>query len=55
MRPCGPKVEAVRGATYDLAAAPGTPPLHHLPPDAFGGLSAEERERVRWRVREGWF
>ena len=24
LRPCGPRREAVRGATYDLAAAPGT-------------------------------
>jgi len=55
VRPCGPKVEAVRGATYDLAAAPGTRPLDHLPRDAFGGLSGEERERVRRRVREGSF
>lgn len=52
LRPCGPRREAVRGATYDLAAAPGTAPFESLPGHAFEGMSEEERDRVEARLRE---
>ena len=54
-RPCGPKRDAVRGASFDLARVPGvTPPFEHLPEHAFSDLSAEERRKVQERVRTGW-
>ena len=55
IRPCGPKRDAVRGASFDLAHLPGvTPPFEHLPDHAFSDLSAEERKKVQERVRGGW-
>lgn len=54
-RPCGPKRDAVRGASFDLARVPGvTPPFEQLPEHAFSDLSAEERRKVQERVRAGW-
>ena len=46
VRPCGPKRDAVRGATYDLARTPATPPFESLPAHAFADLSHDERARV---------
>lgn len=52
IRPCGPKTDAVRGASYDLAHVPGvTPAFEALPGHAFSDLSAEERRVVREKVR----
>ena len=55
IRPCGPKRDAVRGASFDLARVPGvTPPFEHLPEHAFSDLSVDERKKVQERVRGGW-
>lgn len=52
IRPCGPKTDAVRGATYDLAHVPGvTPAFESLPSHAFSDISAEERRIVQEKVR----
>jgi len=52
IRPCGPKTDAVRGATYDLAHVPGvTPAFESLPIHAFSDISAEERKVVQEKVR----
>ncbi|CAI5461465.1 unnamed protein product [Closterium sp. Yama58-4] len=53
-RPCGPRWEAIRGATYDLADTRHQhcrPPLEHLPSHAFSDVSQEERRRIQDRVR----
>ena len=55
IRPCGPRRDAVRGASFDLARVPGvTPPFEQLPEHAFSDLSIEERKKVQERVRNGW-
>ncbi|XP_002983714.2 phosphoglucan phosphatase LSF2, chloroplastic [Selaginella moellendorffii] len=52
-RPCGPKKEAIRGATYDLANDdPFKLPLEKLPEDAFTDVSEEERRLIQQRVRK---
>jgi hypothetical protein len=50
IRPCGPKREAVRGATYDLASGRDWDTFNHLPSDAFVGLSMEERDLLQHRI-----
>ena len=55
IRPCGPRRDAVRGATFDLARVPGvTPPFEQLPEHAFSDLSVKEGQLVQERVRGGW-
>eukprot|EP00270_Netrium_digitus_P019706 TRINITY_DN7840_c1_g1_i1.p2 TRINITY_DN7840_c1_g1~~TRINITY_DN7840_c1_g1_i1.p2 ORF type:complete len:128 (+),score=24.03 TRINITY_DN7840_c1_g1_i1:81-464(+) len=52
LRPCGPKKEAIRGATYDLAKnSPWQPAFEHLPDFAFTDVAPWERELIRNRVR----
>ena len=51
-RPCGPKREAIRGATYDLAKTEDwKPPLEHLPDHAFTDVAQWERSLIQTRVR----
>lgn len=51
-RPCGPKKEAIRGATYDLAKnSDWQPPLEHLPDFAFTDVADWERRLIQERVR----
>ena len=53
-RPCGPKWDAIRGATYDLAnhhPPHHRPLLEHLPQCAFVDVSQQERELIQHRVR----
>eukprot|EP00897_Mesotaenium_endlicherianum_P006226 jgi/Mesen1/5631/ME000282S04777 len=51
-RPCGPKKEAIRGATYDLAKNNHhQPPFEHLPDFAFGDVAPWERQLIQDRVR----
>lgn len=52
LRPCGPKKEAIRGATYDLAKTEEwKPPLEHLPEHAFTDVADWERHLIQSRVR----
>lgn len=52
LRPCGPKRDAIRAATYDLAKnSPYQPAFEHLPSFAFEDVAAWERELIRKRVR----
>ena len=52
LRPCGPKRDAIRAATYDLAKnSPYQPPFEHLPDFAFEDMADWERELIRERVR----
>lgn len=51
-RPCGPKKEAIRGATYDLAKNdPWKEPFEQLPGYAFTDVAAWERQLIQDRVR----
>jgi protein tyrosine phosphatase (PTP) superfamily phosphohydrolase (DUF442 family) len=51
-RPCGPKWEAIRGATYDLAKnSPYQPAFELLPKHAFNDVADWERTLIRDRVR----
>lgn len=52
-RPCGPKWDAIRGATYDLALdCPHKIPLEHLPECAFSDVSQFERDLIQLRCRQ---
>lgn len=50
IRPCGPKRDAIRGATFDLCS--GRPPhdFDQLDSNAFSGMSQHERDTLRHRV-----
>lgn len=51
-RPCGPKKDAIRGATYDLAKNdPWKAPFEQLPDFAFSGVADWERRLIHERVR----
>lgn len=51
-RPCGPKREAIRGATYDLAKnSDQQPPFEELPDFAFNNVAQWERQLIQDRVR----
>lgn len=51
-RPCGPKWEAIRGATYDLAKnSHNQPPFEHLPSFAFTDVAPWERDLIKKRVK----
>ncbi|CAI7788538.1 unnamed protein product [Closterium sp. NIES-53] len=51
LRPCGPKKDAIRGATYDLAKnSPYQPQFEHLPDFAFTEVAQWERDLIRQRV-----
>ncbi|CAI5466245.1 unnamed protein product [Closterium sp. Yama58-4] len=51
LRPCGPKKDAIRGATYDLAKnSPYQPQFEHLPDFAFTDVAQWERDLIRQRV-----
>ncbi|MCO5574740.1 hypothetical protein L7F22_028530 [Adiantum nelumboides] len=51
-RPCGPKKEAIRGATYDLAKNDaGKEPFKELPEYAFADVASWERQLIQERVR----
>jgi hypothetical protein len=53
IRPCGPKWESIRGATYDVLVGGDPRGLDGLPGNAFDGMSDEERHRLQGRVFEG--
>lgn len=51
-RPCGPKKEAIRGATYDLAKNDtGKEPFEELPEHAFADVAPWERQLIQERIR----
>ena len=51
LRPCGPRRDAIRAATYDLAKNSAyQPPYEQLPSFAFEGVADWERELIRERV-----
>jgi hypothetical protein len=53
-RPCGPKKEAIRGATYDLAKPdPNKQEIFEsLPDHAFTNIADQERQLIQERVRK---
>jgi hypothetical protein len=52
IRPCGPKRDAIRAATYDLLDGRGWHEFHNLPSDAYACLNADDRARLQRRLRE---
>ncbi len=55
IRPCGPKKEAIRGATHDLHHPNNLDHIHRLPADAFTRLAPHERQTVMSKVTQGHF
>lgn len=53
IRPCGPKRDAIRGATYDLLDQGAFDGFDRLPKESFATLSAEDRYALQWRVLRG--
>lgn len=51
IRPCGPKKDAIRAATYDLVADHDFQLFHNLPVDSFASLSAEQRSALQYRIK----
>lgn len=52
IRPCGPKRDAIRGATYDMLKAGDWERFYSLPADAFAYLDDGTKHRLRSRVLE---
>jgi hypothetical protein len=52
IRPCGPKRDAIRGATFDLLDARGFGEFEHLPSDAYALLNEDDRARLHARLWE---
>ena len=50
IRPCGPRRDAVRAATYDLLDGRGWHEFHSLPQDAWASLSEADRQRLQERL-----
>ncbi len=50
IRPCGPKRESIRGATFDVLRGGTGENLIHLPPNAFDNVSREERAEIQRRI-----
>lgn len=52
IRPCGPKREAIRGATYDLAWEGGArSDFSDLPLDAYATLTKGQRAALQHRIK----
>lgn len=52
IRPCGPKRDAIRGATFDLMTRRDWHEFDHLPSHAWSDLDEEQRALVQKRVRK---
>ena len=50
IRPCGPKRESIRGATFDVLRGHTGENLINLPPNAFDNVSQEERVEIQRRI-----
>ncbi|KAK3263398.1 hypothetical protein CYMTET_27795 [Cymbomonas tetramitiformis] len=50
-RPCGPKRDSIRGATYDLMKGGAWETFSELPPHHYATLTVEERAHVQQCVR----
>ena len=50
IRPCGPKTDAIRGATFDLLDGRGFDAFQGLPADSYAYLSADQRHHVQCKV-----
>ncbi|KAJ9532050.1 hypothetical protein QJQ45_003781 [Haematococcus lacustris] len=50
IRPCGPKREAVRGATFDLLSGQPMEAFARVPEDAYTQLQAEDQHALQWRI-----
>lgn len=50
IRPCGPKTDAIRGATYDLLDERDFDTFQHLPPESYAYLSHEQRQDMQCKV-----
>ena len=50
IRPCGPKKEAIRGATYDLLDDRGFDTFQHLPETSYSLLSPEQKVAIRGKL-----
>lgn len=53
VRPCGPKRDAIRGATYDVLGGGDFNGFDRLPKDAFATLSVHDRFALQYRVLKG--
>ena len=52
VRPCGPRRDAIRAATYDLLDSRGWQEFQSLPSDAWATLSGDDRKRLQDCLRK---
>ena len=52
IRPCGPNMDAIRGATFDVMDDRPFDAFQHLPNDAFRYLIERDREVIKSRISE---
>ena len=51
IRPCGPKKDAIRAATYDMLDDRGFDAFQHLPPESYAWLSPEQKSIVQHKLQ----
>ncbi|KAF8058840.1 LSF2 [Scenedesmus sp. PABB004] len=54
IRPCGPKRDAIRGATFDVLDDRPFEAFDHLPQDAWAGLNEQDKARLQERIQAHW-
>ncbi len=50
LRPCGPKRDAIRGATHDLLSGAPSDQFERLGQEAWASLALEDKFALQWRV-----
>jgi len=50
IRPCGPKKDAIRGATFDLLDGRPWEEFQHLPPVSYSELNQDDKANLRNRI-----
>jgi hypothetical protein len=54
IRPCGPKKDAIRGATFDILDDRHFDQFFGLPEDAWAFLNQDDKRRLQQRLYDHW-
>lgn len=55
IRPCGPKKEAIRGATYDILDDRHFDEFFHLPDRTWAFMNEQDKQRLQQRLMSDWW
>eukprot|EP00878_Enallax_costatus_P002760 GHUV01002950.1.p1 GENE.GHUV01002950.1~~GHUV01002950.1.p1 ORF type:complete len:249 (+),score=38.06 GHUV01002950.1:173-919(+) len=54
IRPCGPKKDAIRGATYDILDTRHFDTFFHLPERTWAYMNEQDKQRLQQRIMRDW-